>query len=43
VAQPEDFNDLIPYLPRVLEKISANLECYLAALENGEVHDVNEV
>ncbi len=39
----ERFNDLVPYLPRVLEKISANLECYLAALEKGAVRNVNEV
>lgn len=39
----ERFNDLVPYLPRVLEKISGNLECYLAALEKGEVCNVNEV
>lgn len=39
----ERFNDLVPYLPRVLEKISANLECYLAALDKGEVRSVNEV
>ena len=36
------FNHLVPYLPRVLEKISANLECYLAALEKGEVRSVTE-
>ncbi|MGY3859799.1 hypothetical protein [Aeromonas intestinalis] len=28
------FTDLIPYLPRVLEKVSSNLECYLAQLED---------
>lgn len=39
----ERFNDLVPYLPRVLEKIAGNLECYLAALEKGEVRNVNEV
>lgn len=39
----ERFDDLVPYLPRVLEKISAILECYLVALEKGEVRNVNEV
>lgn len=33
----ESFEDIVPYLPRILEKISGNLECYLEALENGEV------
>ena len=28
------FSDLVPYLPRVLEKIAANLECCLLDLEN---------
>jgi len=39
----ERFNDLVPYLPRVLEKIAGNLECYLVALENGEVRGANGV
>lgn len=39
----ERFEDLVPYLPRVLEKISGNLECYLEALENGEVLNASEV
>lgn len=39
----ERFDDLVPYLPRVLEKIAGNLECYLESLENGEVLDANEV
>ncbi len=39
----ERFDDLIPYLPRALEKIAGNLECYLEALENGEVRNANEV
>lgn len=30
------FHDLAPYLPRVLEKIAGNLECYLKQLETGE-------
>ena len=33
----ERFEDLVPYLPRVLEKISGNLECYLEQLESGDV------
>ena len=36
------FDSLIPYLPRVLEKISSNLECYLAALEKFEVRSASE-
>lgn len=39
----ERFDDLVPYLPRVLEKIAGNLECYLVALENGEVLNASEV
>jgi hypothetical protein len=31
------FADLVPYIPRVLEKIASNLECYLAKLEDGQV------
>ncbi len=30
------FNDLIPYLPRVFEKIAANLDCYIRDLEGGK-------
>ena len=37
------FDALVPYLPRVLKKISGNLECYLASLEKGEVHVANEL
>jgi hypothetical protein len=37
------FDALVPFLPRVLEKIARNLECYLAALENGEVLNASEV
>lgn len=33
----ECFEDLVPYLPRVLEKISRNLEHYLERLEKGDV------
>jgi hypothetical protein len=39
LAGAESFEDLVPYLPRVLEKISGNLECYLGALEAGKVQD----
>lgn len=39
----ERFDDLVPYLPRALEKIAGNLECYLEALENGEVCNANEI
>lgn len=39
----ERFEDLVPYLPRVLEKISGNLECYLESLENGAVLNANEI
>jgi hypothetical protein len=42
-ADAARFEDLVPYLPRVLEKISGNLECYLEALENGEVLEPGEV
>lgn len=39
----ERFDDLVSYLPRVLEKIASNLECYLGALESGDALSVNEV
>ncbi|WP_282118534.1 hypothetical protein [Ruegeria atlantica] len=39
----EKFEDLIPYLPVVLEKISGNLECYLEQLEAGEFQQASEV
>nr|WP_315849490.1 hypothetical protein [uncultured Rhodoferax sp.] len=39
----ESFNDLVQFLPRVLEKIAGNLECYLKALENGEVLSVCDI
>ena len=38
-----EFSELIPYLPRVLEKIAGNLECYLNYLEQGKLHNVAEV
>ncbi len=37
------FSDLVPYLPRVLEKIAGNLGCYLSTLEQGHVHNAAEV
>lgn len=33
------FDDLVPYLPRVFEKISSNLECYLKDLEAAKLLD----
>jgi len=30
------FSDLIPYLTRVFNKVSANLDCYLESLEQGD-------
>ncbi len=30
------FSDIVPFLPRVFEKIADNLECYLKQLENNE-------
>jgi hypothetical protein len=30
------FDDLIPYLPRVFDKIASNLECYVRDLEAGK-------
>lgn len=38
-----NFSDLIPYLPRVLEKISANLKCYLSKLNKGTSPDAAEI
>lgn len=37
------FASLIPYLPRVLTKISDNLECYLRDLEEGTEQEVQDV
>ena len=42
-ADEAGFEALVPFLPRVLEKIAGNLECYLVALENGEVRSASEV
>lgn len=30
------FDDIVPYLPRVFEKIASNLECYVKDLEDGK-------
>lgn len=35
-GDPESFGELVPYLPRILKKISGNLECYLKELEVGD-------
>lgn len=37
------FEDLVPYLPRVFEKIAGNLEHYLKELENGALLTANDV
>ena len=37
------FSELVPYLPRVLEKIARNLECYLEKLEQGHLQNAAEV
>ena len=29
------FTDLVPYMPRILEKIAKNLECFIEKLEEG--------
>mgnify|MGYP007043344335 CR=1 FL=1 len=39
----ERFEELVPYLPRVLDKISGNLECYLETLEGGDVLQPSEI
>lgn len=33
----ERFESIVPYLPKIFDKISGNLECYLEQLEGGEV------
>lgn len=38
----ERFEDLVRYFPRILEKISSNLECYLGDLESGEIRSPGE-
>jgi len=42
-ADTAAFEGLVPYLPRILDKVSGNLECYLVALENGKVMEPSEV
>lgn len=37
------FTQLVPYLPRVLEKITDNLRHYLAELEKGHLHSADKV
>ena len=39
----ESFADLVPYLPKVLAKVSANLDCYLEELEANSVQPADEV
>jgi len=36
LARSPSFQDLVPYLPHVFEKIADNLECYVQKLENDE-------
>lgn len=38
-----DFPDLLPYLPKALEKVSGNLECYLEQLQDGAFHRLDEI
>ena len=38
-----NFSNLIPYLPKVLEKIADNLEFYLEELEKGQLYEAAEV
>ncbi len=38
-ANDTGFDALVPYLPRVFEKIASNLESYLESLEKGEMHN----
>ena len=35
MSENPTFADLVPYIPRVLEKIASNLEYYVEELENG--------
>ncbi|WP_082780017.1 hypothetical protein [Gluconobacter albidus] len=37
------FEDIVPYLPEVLKKISDNLDCYLEMLEDGEILQPSEI
>jgi len=38
-----DFEDLLPYLPKALEKVSGNLVCYLKQLQDGVSHRPDEI
>lgn len=35
-TEPPRFVDLVPYLPKAFNKVSANLDCYLESLEKGD-------
>jgi len=39
----ENFRGLMPFLPRVLDKISRNLECYLEDLENDDAPTADDL
>ncbi len=38
-----NMNTVIPYLLRVLDKVSSNLECYINDLENNQVHSIQNL
>lgn len=42
MQEDASFDDLIPFFPRVFEKIASNLDCYLGALGRGEAVDIHE-
>lgn len=37
------FDDLIPYLPKVLDKIASNLDCYIEQLEANAAIKIGEI
>lgn len=39
----DNFIDLIPFIPNILEKVSGNLACYLEDLEEGQVKEPRDV
>ena len=41
--EQSEFTDLIPYLPRVLQKVTSNLECYLAQLGESSPHKPDQI
>ena len=43
MQEDASFDNLIPFFPRIFEKIASNLYCYLRALERGEELDIHEV